>query len=118
MGIKTWKTTNGQIAFVNGILVELTGADALAQRLENRLKLWLGEWFLDTSIGVDWLDILESKPTDTDEIERILREEILKDAAVTEIVDFSVVFDNTNRRATITFSANGDVGLVQGEVTI
>jgi hypothetical protein len=118
MGILTWQITDGQIDFANNTITELTDGDALAQRIENALKLWLGEWFLEPLEGIDWIDLLEAKPANLAEIERVVRATIEADPAITNIIEYDQTFTRATRSLLITFTADGDTGLVRGEVAI
>ena len=53
---------NGDFVFGHGMSDYLTENAAIALLLENRLLLWLGEWFLDISAGVNWPAIIGTKP--------------------------------------------------------
>ena len=59
MSLKTLQMIDGELVIQDGSPVWLTGAKAVRQRLENRLSLWKGDWFLDPELGIDWLDILD-----------------------------------------------------------
>lgn len=118
MGILTFRIVDRQIEFANNTLTVITGAEALRQRLNNRMLLWLGEWFLTPLEGIDWLDILESKPVDLPEVDRRLRGELLEDPAVVKIVEYESSFDRTIRKLTVSWAVTGDLGLVRGEIAV
>lgn len=40
----------------------LSGPDAVLQRLQGRLQIVRGEWFLDLDFGVPWLRYMQMKP--------------------------------------------------------
>jgi hypothetical protein len=40
----------------------VSGLDAVVTTVRQAVKLTLGEWFLDTSLGVAWLDQAETSP--------------------------------------------------------
>lgn len=116
MAIETWNILNGEIQFTSNSFVVLTDRDALAQRLEGRIEMFVGEWFLDSTRGIDWTDILSSKPFRTENIDPIIRAALLADPAVTEILELTFTQDNTTRQLAIDFSVRSDVGLVDGGV--
>ena len=118
MGILTLKIVDDEIEFANNTLTQITGEDALKQRLENRMLLWLGEWFLEPTEGIDWLDILEAKPPDLPQTEKAIRTELEKDPAVVTVDELTLDFTRADRRLVIEWAVTADLGLVRGEVAI
>jgi len=55
--------------FGKGRAVYKRNADAIAQNILTRLRSFLGDWYLDTEIGIDWLTLLGNLGTE----KRILR---------------------------------------------
>jgi len=55
--------------FGKGRAVYKRNADAIAQNILTRLRSFLGDWYLDTEIGIDWLKLLGNLGTE----KRILR---------------------------------------------
>lgn len=49
------------LALVAGRLALTSGLGALRQKVLVRLRLCLGEWFLDTSVGLPWFSLLGQK---------------------------------------------------------
>lgn len=95
------------------------GFPITAQRIEQNLRLWLGEWFLDTSAGVPWLrDILGGRPN-ASLISAILRSQVLSDPDVDEILALTVDYGGTNRQLDINWRARLVNGIeVGGEITL
>ena len=85
---------NGDFVFGHGLNDYLVGNDAVAQLIEDRLLLWLGEWFLDISEGVDWPSVLGTKPPAMNEAEIAVRECVRATETVTDITDFAMAFDH------------------------
>jgi len=80
-----------------------TGADAIAQHLKAKFQLFLGEWFLDTSIGVPYYeDILIKKPSFV-VVQEILKDVILETPGVLELETFKIDFDSSTRTFTLEF---------------
>ena len=110
--------SGGDIA-VTTFDLSLTGsADQVAQRLRTRLRLFLGEWFLDLDAGVPWFDEILGKHLDLRRTEAILRHEILSTPEVLDIIDFSVEYDPKARALTVSFKVNTAFGTAsfQGSV--
>ena len=60
--MKTLKVfQNDFVVSPTGGLETLTGIDALVQIIENRLKLWLNEWFETSESGIDYLGLFNQK---------------------------------------------------------
>ena len=87
----------------------VTGAEATAQAVRARLRLFLGEWFLDVSQGTPWFQsILGKAPQDVAEIE--LKNRILSAPGVAQIRKFEFDPDLTNRRLFIRMTLINDEG--------
>lgn len=111
--MKTLKVINGALVRENGRLVEITGAEALAQRLTLALRLDLGSWFLDTSKGVDWFGIYDDKfiyeSKAREEVEKVL----LADSEVTGINYIEVTMNNAERELSIAFGVSSVYGDIE-----
>lgn len=94
----------GDLALTAGRLTLVEGAEAVAQRLEGRLSLWLGSWFADTSLGVPFLDFLGVKGA------AALAESTLRRAAtscpgVVTLEVFALIVQRVDRSAALTLRA-------------
>lgn len=86
--------------------------EAVAQAVWTRLRLWAGEWFLDTEEGTPYQQaMLGTNKQDT--IEPAMRERILETQGVTEIEELQVVIDPNNRVANIAATINTQYGSTQ-----
>lgn len=73
-------------------------AEAIGEHIRQRLLLWQGEWFLDTSAGVSWTTyILGRPPSEMPIAESIIKAEIAATPGVSEILEFSAVYDRRSR---------------------
>lgn len=74
--------------------------EAVAQAVLTRLRLWVGEWFLDTSAGTPWqqagLGVGKSRT-----VEPMVRARILDTEGVTGIESMSMDFEPNSRTAMI-----------------
>ena len=85
---------------------QLISGDALIrQRILNRLRTFTLDWFLDTSVGIDYLGFISVK-TPVEVITEAMRVEISEVPGVAS-VDLTGTFDNVEQRYIIT----GDVGI-------
>jgi hypothetical protein len=87
----------------------VTGADAVATLVYLALKLNLGSWFLDTSLGTAWWQqdesqpqILGRMPADLDFAQSELKRVVLSTSGVASITSFAFNFDRVKRAAEIT----------------
>jgi hypothetical protein len=96
---------NNDIVFVNGkATVTQTQSEIVAQRLNIKLKTFLGEWFLDTSIGVPYFQQIFGKVRNKSTIDVIFQNIIAKDEGVVEIKKFESSLDGAGRNYTMTFT--------------
>ena len=87
-------------------------AEEVAQRLESKYGLWLGEWFLDIREGVPYYrDILVRNPNMT-VVRSVLRKVATDDPGVDDVPVFEVALDSRTRQLSVSFSAT----LISGEV--
>ena len=88
----------------------VTGVDAIAQHLAQRLKTFLGEWFLDRRIGVPYLQQVLVKNPDPVVLDSALKAEIIDTPGIIELAAFSLTMDGPNRKLQLSFIANSQEG--------
>lgn len=97
--------SDGDIVFINGACpTTYTAPDVVKQRLQIRLKTFLGEWFFDTSYGVPYLQRIFGKQKTKTTVDNIIREQILSEFGVLEILDFNSSWDKATRTFSLVFS--------------
>lgn len=106
--------SNGDMQFGNGTANFYKDTpEAIAQNIYTRLKLWLGEWYLDTDEGTDWLGkCLGKNSIDSALLE--IKQRILGTTGVNSIQNFSASIEPTSRKLTIT----GTVNTIYGDTDI
>lgn len=88
----------------NGQLVLATDQDQIAQAVREALGTFFGEWFLDTTIGVPWLQqILVSNPN-LDTIQALLLNAVFNVPGVANINQFEFGFTPGNRNLSVTIA--------------
>jgi len=88
--------------------------DAVAQAVSTRLRLWTGNWFLNTAEGTDWSGkILGNRTALTRDAE--LRQRILNTPGATQIVNYSTALDPNTRRFTASFQIETQFGAYAGQ---
>lgn len=79
------------------------GDAAIEQKVRQRLKFWLGEWFLDQRLGVPYRSFLGMKNPSIPAIQGIISQAILSVKQITTIQSMSVDWDRPNRSANLNF---------------
>ena len=99
---------------VSGIdLVLVEGAEQVRQQLLIKLKLWRGEWFLDTEFGTPYLQQILGKQLTMSGAIVALRKSIMEVQGVTQITSFDYQFDRANRTIKVQFTANTPHGIIE-----
>lgn len=109
--MKTWAIENGDVVFAGGRIKEISGAECLRQRLENKIKMFQGEWFLSPEAGIDWPSILGQKSS-APLVYAQLRKTLLADEEVKDVVAIDMEEEGKHRIAKVTFSVNSVYGQI------
>lgn len=81
--------------------VHVTGREAIAQHLRQRLSSFRGEWFLDTRVGVPYFrDVLGQSPSNRF-LRSLFRQVILGTPGVTDVTKLSISVDTGARTLTV-----------------
>ena len=86
--------------------------EAVAQVVESRLNLWLGEWFLDLGEGTPYQTQVLGKYTE-DSRDPVMQDRILSSPGVTEMKSYSSTFNGNTRG----FSIAAEIGTVYFDVS-
>jgi hypothetical protein len=78
----------------------INSPQAVAQAIETRLDLQLGEWFADTADGTPWLEDVLGKYT-SGTYDSVLRARILETPGASQILAYSSALDEQNRSLTV-----------------
>ncbi|TCB73193.1 hypothetical protein [Acinetobacter sp. ANC 4177] len=90
--------------------------EAVAQAIMTRLRLWMGEWFADTSDGTGWSQSILGKQSGN-LYELTLRQRVLQTTGVQSIENFESFLDSTARKLTVSMTVNtiyGSIDLNEG----
>lgn len=90
--------------------------DQTAQALRLELKLVAGEWFLDTTRGVDYFETVFVKGTQQARVESEFRDRILSVDGVRSLKTFQADFDPATRRFRLRFSVDSIAGVIPIEI--
>jgi hypothetical protein len=83
---------------------------SIAQAVRIRLQFFLGEWFLDLSVGVPYFEQILIKNPDVRNVQGLIRKEILATPGVLSLLALKLVYDSAGRELTVTYTANTDFG--------
>lgn len=101
--------SNGDLDLTNGELSLVSGGERMAQQIRIRLRIFLGEWFLDQRQGMPWLQlILAVKPFPLEFASTRIRQAILGVPGVLSVRNLIVSPDPSTRHLTVSFEAIGD----------
>lgn len=106
--------TYGDLTFTNNSLTFVEGADEVVQRLRQRLRTFLGEWFLDTSLGVPYFQEILKKNPQQGVVDAILKKHIVNTPGVINLLEYVFVVNTAERTSTLTFkvlSVDGPIDL-------
>ena len=103
----------------NDIFVDNTGnvalifdADQVIQAIKTRLWFYLGEFFLDDTVGFPWYELVLKKNVNTSNIESRIKLEITKTPGFTSLTFFNMEFNQANRVLSVQFR-----GIINNEQT-
>ncbi|WJV25926.1 MULTISPECIES: hypothetical protein [Pseudomonas] len=94
----------------------IAGREEIAQTVLTRLRLFLGEYFRDTTDGTPWYEQILGKFTSLSSAEAALRARIANTPGVIRLTSFSADFDINTRRYSVTAGILTEFGL--DEVTL
>jgi len=96
----------------------INGADKVAQQIKITLLAFLGEWFLDITFGVPYLEEILVKNPHLASVETILRAHINNVPRVIRLESFNMTFDRARRTLGVEFEAVTDYGPVKDSVKL
>ena len=82
--------------FGKGRAVYKRNADAIAQNILTRLRSFLGDWYLDTEAGIDWLNLLGNLGTEK-RIMRAIESTVMQTDGVLSIQELKIIGRDSNR---------------------
>lgn len=88
-------------------------AEQVRQQLLIKLKLWRGEWFLDTEFGTPYLQQILGKQLTLSGSIAALRKSIMEVSGVRKIISFEYSFSNSTRKLSVNFTADTPYGIIE-----
>lgn len=103
----------------DGDAVFNTGAAGIASDIQDKLKAWLGEWYLDTSLGFPWLQDVLGQRYDAALVRRDIQAVVLSSPGATGMQNYAAQFDNVGRVLSVAFQIVCDFGaLINATLTV
>lgn len=103
-------STTGGLAVINGDFAVVGGQtnaqniEAVRQGIQTRLRLYLGEDWLNETDGTPWFQVVLVKNPNPTTINQALTAQIAATPGVTSVTQVDFAFDRPNRRATISYT--------------
>ena len=101
---------------LTGTIKMVSDGDEVCQQVRTRLLFYLGEWFLDTSVGIPYFQEVFTKPAIISLVESRLKDEIISTPGVLSLDSFATNFNSTTRALTVSFSATTIYGSVSSSL--
>lgn len=98
--------TNYDLSFVEDI-------DRVRQNLRIRLWFFFEEWFLDTTYGVKYYQLILVKNPNLTTVSSALKATILETEDVVSLLEYTQSFDLVTRKLTVTFTVNTTFGTLR-----
>lgn len=102
--------TNGDLDLTGSTMNLISGAEALRQRVEIKLKLWTGDWFLDTEFGTPYLGRILGKQLTLSGAIAAIRQSVLEVNEVTGIVNLTYQYNAQQRILSVQMEINSIYG--------
>lgn len=111
MNIGIDKTT-GDIELINGELPLVTGTQEYEQFLTQKLRTFLGEWFMDIRLGLPYFQEIFVKRLNVETVNAVYRNEIINTPGILELQEFDLDLEKISRKLTVSFRALSTEGEV------
>jgi hypothetical protein len=105
------KATN-DLSIVNFDLTLTTGADLTVQKIKQTLQLFLGEWFLNDTVGIPYFSEMLDKGKSLTRIQTLYIRALQTIPEILEILEFNINEDRAKRTLNIDFKVRDEEGNV------
>lgn len=100
------------ILIKDGDFLLIDNAERVAQQIKVKLLTFLGEWFLDTTWGVPYLEYILVKQPNQELIKQILSEQILSVDDVKSLNALELDYQVKDRTLIINYEVSTEYGLI------
>jgi hypothetical protein len=90
----------------------------VAQRLNIKLSTYQGEWFSDLEYGIPYFQSILGTKNSQPTVDMIMKQAILADPSVVQLVSFSSNLDTATRTYSATFQVKTNEGTITTPITI
>lgn len=90
----------------------IDNAERVAQQIKIQLLTFLGEWFLDITHGVPYLEYVLVKNPNFTLVRELFREQILKVDGVSSLVSIDLSYTPSTRKVTLSYEVETEYGLI------
>lgn len=111
-------STSWDLALKNGDLYFVKDQDDVVQYAQQSLKTFLGEWFLDESIGVPYFDYIFVMNPNPNLVDSIFKTALLNCPGIQEITSLTLSVNSSTRQASIDFTGRGQSGTIDFQTTL
>jgi len=91
----------------------VSGSERVRQQLLIKLRLWVGEWFLDNEFGTPYLERILGKQVTIAASLAAIRQSILEVADVIKINELTYEFSNLTRTLKVNFVVDTPYGALE-----
>ena len=98
-------TVSGDIDIENGQLSLVSGSDEISQLLQQRLRTFREEWFLDLTVGVPYYQGILVKRPNPNLVRSLILNEIINTPGVLEVLEYEDDIDTSTRKLSVDFRA-------------
>lgn len=88
-----------------------TGLTGMAQTCKITLQMWMGDWFLNTDLGVPYLQSILGQKFNEAVMAGIFRDVLLAIPGVIAVASLTVAFDPVKRLLSVTFAVQCAFGI-------
>lgn len=112
--------SSGDIAIENNELVFVEGSQEIQQLVSQRLSTFMGEWFLDITIGLPYYQHILVKQVNPTVVNAVIVREIITTDGFKELTFFQMDYDESTRTLDVEFEGyvEDDPNLIEFKVNL
>lgn len=109
---------DGNWVVEGGLLVWVDGEDYIIQTLKENMRLFLGEYRYDTSVGMPWFQQILVKGYNPNVARGAFINCALNSPGISSVRNLTLSFDRPNRTLNVNIEAQSDLGLLVTSFTL